>query len=88
MPRKKKTIHETDVQYFGHCGCSSFCISVTCLKVVARRDIPAKQDVTVIRITTVGWVIDRYFTPYNSVGNTFAVDVVQVTSSNLTSNVS
>ena len=37
--------------------------------------------------TTLGWVIDRSFTPTSSVRNTFTYDVVQVTGSNLTSNV-
>ena len=44
--------------------------------------------IVVIRIT-LGRVIDRSFTPLRSVvGNTFTFDVVQVTVSNLTSNVS
>ena len=48
----------------------------------------AVQQVYVTRIT-LGWVIDRSFTHIaRSVGNTFTFDVVQVTGSNLTWNVS
>ena len=38
---------------------------------------------------TLGWVIDRYFTPiYSSVGNNFTFDVVEDSGSNLSLNVS